>query len=169
MQTKISTIYLFLLLLFAACQTDNTKASEPTEDRLERRDLIGIWEQTSLKVTFNQTMGIPDSQRVFEVQEENWEETLSVKPVRSYFLADSTYRQDFIALNGDVYDSQRGLWNLIGDTLMLISPNASYTYEITVEANGTSRYVGILDWDGDGLEDDEYRATQRLVSRNTEL
>ncbi|MEM9886551.1 MAG: hypothetical protein AAF849_11720 [Bacteroidota bacterium] len=160
---------IFLLLLLA-CQTETTVESEAESEplSLQRSDLIGVWEQTSLKVTFNQALGIPDSLRVFEVKEENWEEVLFVKPVRSYFMSDSTYRQDFLDVNNNVYDTQRGLWNIIGDTLMLISPNASYTYEIRIE-NGTSQYVGLLDWDGDGMEDDEYQATQRLVSRNTEL
>lgn len=160
--------YLFpLLFLFVACQSESSEREESTPSELTRSDLIGIWEQTSLRVAYNETLGIPDSVVVFEVKEENWIETLSVKPVRSYFLADSTYRQDFIDLEDNVYDTQRGLWNLIGDTLILISPTATYTYTITIAANGTSQYIGILDWDGDGMEDDEYRSTQRLLSRNT--
>ncbi|MEL6944668.1 MAG: hypothetical protein AAFO82_18585, partial [Bacteroidota bacterium] len=81
---------------------------------------------------------------------------------------DSTYRQDFIGLDDNVYDTQRGLWNLIGDTLMLISPEATYTYEIKVSQNGICQYLGLLDWDGDGAEDDKYESTQRLVSRSTQ-
>jgi hypothetical protein len=34
--------------------------------------------------------------------------------------------------------------------------------------NGKSQYQSILDWDGDGVEDDGYEATHRLISRSTE-
>lgn len=153
-----------MLVFLVAC---DSKEPPIEDDSIKRSDLIGVWEQVDLKVTYN-IFDVPDSMRVFEVVEENWTEVLSVKPVKTYFLADSTYRQDFIGLDDNVYDTQRGLWNVLGDTLMLISPNATYTYGINLVTNGTCEYLGVLDWDGDGVEDDKYEATQRLVSRNTQ-
>jgi len=157
-------IFITLVLFLLACES---KESSVEDNSIQRSDLVGVWEQVDLKVTYN-TFDVPDSMRIFQVEEENWTKVLSVKPVKTYFKADSTYRQDFIGLDDNVYDTQRGLWNLIGDTLMLISPNATYTYEINLVANGTCQYLGLLDWDGDGAEDDKYEATQRLVSRNTQ-
>ncbi|MEM8523628.1 MAG: hypothetical protein AAGG68_03240 [Bacteroidota bacterium] len=155
--------FIILALFLLACESTEPQVEENT---IQRSDLIGVWEQVDFKVTYN-TFDEPDSIRVFEVKEENWTKSLSIKPVKTYFLADSTYRQDFIDLNDNVYDTQRGLWNLIGDTLMLISPSATYTYDIELSSNGTYDYSGLLDWDGDGAEDDRYEAKQRLVSRNT--
>ena len=155
----------FILMIFSCQNTEST--TEVEDNSIKRSDLIGVWEQVDLKVTYN-IFDVPDSMRIFEVMEENWTEILSVKPVKTYFMADSTYRQDFIGLDDTVYDTQRGLWNVLGDTLMLISPNATYTYGINLEENGTCQYLGILDWDGDGVEDDKYEARQRLVSRNTQ-
>ncbi|MEM1326850.1 MAG: hypothetical protein AAGI23_12895 [Bacteroidota bacterium] len=157
---------ILLIVLLASCSANEETVAE-TATQLTRQDLIGTWEQTSLTVTYNQTLGIDDSITVFAVDEANWLRVLSVPPVRTIFQGDSTFQHIFRDINEEVTDRQRGLWNLIGDTLILITPDATYTYDITVQDNGTSRFESILDWDGDGAEDDGFAATHRLISRRT--
>lgn len=160
--------YLILLSLFVACQSETDTSNLSDSEQLQRKDLIGTWEQTTMLITYNSTSGIEDSMTVFEVKEENWIKTLSIQPVRSIFKADSTFRQEFRTPTDSLYSRQRGLWNLIGDTLIMITSEATYTYEIELDGSGLSHYRSILDWDGDGMEDDAYEATHRLVSRQSE-
>ncbi len=158
-----NNILLFILSIFlVACGTENNRTEEASVTM--RKDFYGVWQGVSLKVNINAGLDIADSVSIFEIQEQQWEKTLSVKPVLTYYFPDSTYRQEFIALDGVVYDSIRGLWNVIGDTLILISPQATYQYKFKIN-EGLSEYKGYIDWDSDGQEDDEYVSIQRLVSR----
>jgi hypothetical protein len=155
-------------LFLVSCGSDDNRSVAESPPTLTREDLVGTWEQTSLKITYNQELGIDDSVSVFEVDEGEWLRILSVPPVRTMFYGDSTFQHLFRDINGDMMDQQRGLWNLIGDTLILITPDATYVYDIEVGNNGKSQYQSILDWDGDGVEDDGYEATHRLISRSTQ-
>lgn len=159
--------FFLLLTTCFACQSE-TDTTTKTATSLQRKDLIGTWEQTTLLITYNSNSGIEDSITVFEVKEENWVQTLSIQPVRSIFMPDSTFRQEFRTPSDSLYSRQRGLWNLIDDTLIMITPEATYTYQIELSGSGLSHYRSVLDWDGDGVEDDAYEATHRLVSRKVE-
>lgn len=137
-------IYLFALLpLLFSCSSDAPVNAEPSPT-FKRNDFYGVWQGVSFKARVNAGLGIEDSITSFEIQEANWEQTLSVKPVLTYYYADSTFRQEFISLDGVVYDSIRGLWNVMGDTILLISPQATYQYKFSMNA-GLSEYRGFID------------------------
>ena len=108
-----------------------------------------------------------DSSYIFEVKEEEWASRLGSRPILFYFQPDNKYRQEFVALNDEVMSTARGMWNTFGDTLMLIEPNATYQYQVAI-GKGLAEFRTMLDWDGDGQEDDSYSAVHRQVSMTTE-
>ena len=75
-------------------------------------------------------------------------------PAIHHFSSDRKFRIQFQAPDGSPADSLRGLWNAFGDTLLLIEPKGTYTYEVHAMAPDSSRWKEALDWDGDGLKDD---------------
>ena len=60
------------------------------------------------------------------------------------------------------------MWNVFNDTLMMIEPNVTYQYTISQQPNGLLKFSSIVDWDSDGVEDDDYLGVQRYISRVTE-
>ncbi|MEO0341282.1 MAG: hypothetical protein AAF242_18990 [Bacteroidota bacterium] len=160
---------LFLSFIFA-CQN----APEPTEEVAEeetnskvvaREDLLGTWEAKYLKVQGASYQG-SDSAFVFEVNEGEWEKNYRVRPFRTFFGQDSTYRTVRRGLRGDYIGEDRGLWRNFGDTLMLLQSNATLQYKIRI-IDGQAHWIGLVDWDLDGLEDDSYYAIMRKVAKTS--
>lgn len=146
-------------------------AGEPgTDSKTEKEDLAtalpGTWESVSLRVDINTVDGT-DTSYVFEVREEEWMNRLGVKPVKTYYKLDNKYEQVFTSLTDTVLSTSRGMWNVFGDTLMMVEPNATYHYEAGIE-NGLISLKARLDWDGDGEEDDDYVGVHRKISSATE-
>lgn len=162
---QIICVLLTLVLWSCNTTTSEEKAEATKNPTLNRSAFYGVWQAVSLKVTTNGTSEIADSMEVFEVNEQQWEKLLSVKPVLTYFYPDSTYKQEFRNTNGEVYDTIKGLWNVVNERLLLLTPQAIYQYNISLK-NGISEYNTVLDWDSDGIEDDLYFSTQRLISNN---
>lgn len=159
--------FLFLLVLLTSCGTDQNTASQSAETLQDlEADLPGTWESVSLRVDINSADGT-DTSFVFEVREEEWTRRLGVKPVRTYYKPDHKYEQVFTSLIDSTLSTTRGMWNVFGDTLMMVEPNATYHYETTVE-NGLIKLKARLDWDGDGEEDDDYLGVHRKISSATQ-
>ncbi|MCB0559566.1 MAG: hypothetical protein H6573_28765 [Lewinellaceae bacterium] len=161
-------LILAIALIATSCKEGASNQTEEatTEQRPLREVLPGVWESTSIRVEVN-TAENTDSSYVFEVKEEEWAERLGSRPIRFYFQLDNKYRQEFVALNDEVMSTARGIWNTFGDTLMLIEPNATYQYQV-VTGKGLAEFRTMLDWDGDGQEDDSFLGTHRQISRTTE-
>ncbi len=169
MNRKLLSTLAGAALLLAACSNDNDQAKEerPAKPQSTEEHLPGTWESVSVRVQVN-TADNKDSTYVFEVKEEDWIRRLGTRPIKLYFSPDKKYRQEFIATNDSILNTTRGLWNTFGDTLMLIEPNATYQYTVTLRENGLAEFRTLLDWDGDGEEDDEYLGVHRRISRNTD-
>jgi len=148
-----------LLLSLGACQDDTT--TQQRENIPLDEAIIGVWEAVSFRVIVNSVQN-SDSSYVFEIEERDWENRLKVKPVLRYFYKNKKFVEQFRGLDEVPYDTTRGMWNTFGDTLMMVEPNATYSYEVSIE-KGLSEYYGLLDWDGDGNADDEYIGIYRLV------
>lgn len=157
--------FLFLLILFLGCSADSNKQPESNTEDLQTA-LPGTWESVSLRVDIN-TADYTDTSYVFEVREEEWIQRLGVKPVKTYYKLDNKYEQVFTSLTDTILSTTRGMWNVFGDTLMMVEPNSTYHYEATLEG-GLMKLKARLDWDGDGAEDDDYLGVHRRVSSATE-
>ena len=66
-----------------------------------------------------------------------------------------------------IYEA-RGIWSAEVDTLRMVEEDGtSYRYRVKVR-NGLSEFRAFVDWDADGVEDDEYIEIKRLVSIETQ-
>jgi len=164
-------IVVFLLFIgLLSCEsgsTTNDGSSAEAEEVVDlKKALPGTWESVSLKVTINSLQN-SDSSYVFQVEEENWERKLGVRPVKYFYTPDQKFRRVHYDARDSITEVTRGIWNVFGDTLMMIAEDATYQYEVSLK-NGLSEYRTYLDWDGDGEEDDEYIGVQRLIGIGTE-
>lgn len=160
---KAYLITFFFLAILFACTTKNSESVEETPTQDLTTALLGTWEAKYFKVEIDSYQG-QDSSFVFEVSEETWERVYSVKPFRTYFAADSTFRTTRRSPNNTLIGEDRGLWRTFGDTLMLLEPNNTSQYKVIID-KGQAEWAGLIDWDLDGAEDDVYYATYRYVGR----
>lgn len=154
-----------LSAVFQSCQSGEKEANTPPPDL--NKELPGTWEAVSVKVKVNSVMNEPDSSTTFEIKEEEWLDRMGVKPVRTYYQTDNKYRQEFRALNDTLLSISRGVWNTFGDTLMMIEPATTYQYTLRLK-NGLAEFRALVDWDGDGEEDDDYTGVHRKVSMDVQ-
>lgn len=161
MRTAILLVLLIALTFSCASETNQSEKAEQKVDLSQA--LLGTWEAKLLKIDVDTYQG-QDSSFVFEVSEENWEREYSVKPFRTFFAADSTFRTTRRGITGKLMGEDRGLWRTFGDTLMLLQPNSTSQYKVLIE-KGQAEWAGVIDWDLDGVEDDVYYATYRYVGR----
>ncbi|GAB5550553.1 MAG: hypothetical protein Sapg2KO_01440 [Saprospiraceae bacterium] len=159
-------IYLLLLLsvLAYACAPNNSEV-EAQETTNIATEIQGTWEVKYMKVEVDSYQNL-DSNFVFEATEELWERQYGIRPFRTYFAQDSTFRTLRRGLNGGTMGEERGLWKTFGDTLLLIQPNATLQYKVLIE-NGQAKWAGVIDWDLDGVDDDVYYAEYRFVGRTS--
>lgn len=158
--------YLLLFLLATwgfSCQTDSG-TSNTRPDLLEV--IPGTWEAISFSVNVN-SVGDTDSSYVFNIGEKDWKPKLGIRPLRHIFKADQNYVRESRSIENEVMDLARGKWFINGDSIRLVTPEATYEYEVTIEGS-VSTFHCFMDWDGDGEEDDEYTGIQRKISQYTE-
>ena len=157
-------MYLLLALLLvgaASCQ----KEKETTETDI-KTELPGTWESVSINVKVN-TVNNTDSSYVFDVTEKNWSRTLGIQPIKTFYKNENNnYISEYYDLNDSLINVTRGKWYVFGDSLTLVTPEATYEYEVSLDG-GRGTFRSLMDWDGDGQMDDEYNGVQRKISRYT--
>ena len=166
--TKIT--YRFSLLLIAlatfACQTDRDEAAA-TEPTVDLKDALrGTWQTFQINVAVNSADG-RDTFRTVMYTQEVWEQGFNMEPPVYYFQPDQKYRLVHRSLDGTIVDQTRGIWNVFGDTLVLIEPERTTQYQVRL-ANGKATFRNFQDWDEDGEADDEFQGLQRQISIGTE-
>jgi len=155
---------LFIVLLAACQQNTDPKASTAPEESLYQK-LTGTWETTYLKVDVRSAENKPDSSYLLEVEEGEWERLYRVKPNRTYFSPDSTFRTVHRGIPGNLMSEDRGLWNTFGDTLMIIQPTKTSQFKVAFR-DGKAHFVGLTDFDNDGKADDSYYAIRRFIGKH---
>ena len=152
-----------LALAIAACQSDKKEIA--AEKANLETTLPGTWETIYMKVK-SPTFEKSDSTSVFEASEEYWEARFGVKPYRTYFSEDKKFHTVYRGLNGTLISEVSGIWNAFGDTLMMVEPKATSQYKVLAE-KGRAHFSAVMDWDGDGEEDDEVYFIYRLISKSS--
>ncbi len=164
---KKDTFFWLLIVSFScfiwSCQnqTDNNSREENTNPDLIS-ELPGTWEAVSIKVNMPSVYST-EIDSVFEVSEEYWVEKFSIKPVVTIFQADKKYIQRFRNSQDSLLNEVKGIWNVFGDTLMLIEPNSTNSYIVQLD-KGLITFNSDVDWDGDGAQDDTYQGVHRKIS-----
>lgn len=167
---KIGPFFLLLLtgMLVWACQdsaegiTDETAATQKLEEILP-----GTWEAVSMYVQVNTADGLPDSNFVFRINDGDWMSIFSVSPPHTFFEKDHKYRIEFRDRRDSIMSVSRGMWNVFGDTLMMIEPDQTFQYKVRYD-KGLIFFNGLRDWDEDGAEDDNFQEVRRRISIGTE-
>lgn len=152
------------LIIFSGCNNASSSSQENPEEQTDLKSALpGAWEAISFQVHINAADSTaPNS--LFEVAEGDWIEKLGVQPITTYYDADNKFRSAYKNQSDSLVRLTRGIWNTFGDTLMLIAPDATYQYQVNLK-NERAEFRCLLDWDGDGLEDDEYIGIQKLVKK----
>ena len=155
--SKCIAICLITLVVFYSCTHETENKSELSNQ------LIGEWHNTSLKITMN-TYKNSDSAVVLEVNEQNWEEKMNIKPIKTFFRADNSYNSEHYSLKDSLIYNPSGKWAIEGDTLHMWDtfPNKGlrYKYKLNITHN-KAEFRGIEDCDSDGKADDNYFGTQK--------
>lgn len=110
---------------------------------------------------------IPDSSYVFRINDGDWETLFSVPPPRTFFEKDNKYRIEYRDKLDGLTSMDRGIWNVMGDTLMMIQPDQTFQYKAKYD-KGLLYLIGLRDWDEDGAVDDSYQEVKRRVSIGTD-
>ncbi len=164
---KYALIALLALSLLTSC-ADDRSAPEDASAAVNYGDFLpGTWEKIQLTVDIN-SFDNQDTSFTVELREEDWARTTQSLPTRTYFMVDNKYRQEFRALSGDTLFVSRGMWNIFGDTLHLIEPDTSYQFLLDVNESRNLELRRLIDWDGDGQEDDDYLEVHRRISSSAQ-
>ncbi len=155
------SILLFAMVFVISCGNDK-KDKEPSGEKPSlAQQLAGEWNNLYLKVDVN-SKNNTDSNEVFEADLPQWEEKLKIKPIRTFFRADSTWNSAHYNLKDSLVYNPSGKWWLEGDRLTMLqqfpSPDTT-AYTVTIKSD-TATFESILDWDMDGKKDDKYFGRQ---------
>jgi hypothetical protein len=120
--------------------------------------IAGEWKNSALEIRMN-TYKDTDSSRVFKVNDQNWEEKMRIRPIRTHFRTGGTYTSEHRNLRDSIIYQPAGTWIVIGDTIIMTDTfpqrGLSYKYHVNIKS-GIMEFRGIEDCDGDGKNDDEY-------------
>ena len=151
-------LFMFILLMVAliSCNYENNrKTTAPTQQ------MTGEWSSLSIKVDI-QSKNNTDSNQLFEVDRVNWEEVLKIKPIRTFFRADSTWNSAHYDLNDSLVYNPSGKWWIENEKLVMqqMLPSLDTTVYALLIIKNTASFECLLDWDMDGKKDDKYYGTQ---------
>lgn len=140
---------------------EDTLAEESYVSQLEQ-DLVGVWVNESMRV-WVRSYNHSDTSFIVDINEENWDLKMTIKPITTTIYADGTYISEFRNSFDSLMYRPEGRWFLDGDSLMMQDRQASYKYQVFVDGN-RAEFKSILDWDDDGIPDDEYFGVQRKIA-----
>lgn len=158
------------LVFLSACQNapeEITDTANPGGQTDLAEVLPGTWENVSLKVNVYSADNTADSSYIFQINDGDWVTLFNVLPPRTYFEANNRYRIEYRDRRDSIMSVSRGVWNVMGDTLMMIEENQTLQGKIKYD-KGMLFFIGLRDWDEDGAADDAYQDVKRRVSIGTE-
>ena len=162
MNKKWVVIVAITILFLVGCQSSNTDSEKSDLEEI----IPGTWEAVSLNVKVNTAEG-KDTSYVFDVTENEWMRKIGQSIKTAYQLEQNNFHRTYYDRDGNKVYEDRGKWYVFGDSLMMVTPEATYNYIVSI--NGVkATFFSMVDWDIDGSEDDEYTGVQRKVSSYTE-
>jgi hypothetical protein len=149
-------------LFCVACQDseriENEKVIDPGE-------LIGEWNNLSIRINIQSKNNL-DTSEVFEVSRSEWEERLRIKPIRTFFRADSSWNSAHYNLKDSLVYNPSGKWWITENKLVMLQefPSPDTTRYTMILKKDTVSFESLLDWDMDGKKDDLYFGRQIKVN-----
>lgn len=101
-----------------------------------------------------------DLDSVYEVPEGQWEDILKIKPIVTTYDSDSSFSSIYYGLDGKELFTSSGSWFVQKDSLYLESNGQTTSYQLSIE-DKVGRFVGILDWNEDGIRRELYEGRQQ--------
>ncbi len=149
-------------LIVVSCNDQENKKA----DFVKPEQMIGEWNNLSIRVDI-ETKKNTDSSEVLNVEQAEWEQRLKIKPIRTYFRADSTWNSAHYNLNDSLVYNPSGKWWIENDSLIMVQTfpsvdTSSYFLKLNKD---TASFTSRLDWDMDGKKDDLYVGRQLKVNR----
>jgi len=139
--------------------------SQQKPDPAHPAELVGTWANNSLTVNMN-TVNNSDTDSLLQIDDPSqWVQILRMRPILTLYNVDGTYYSVYRNLTDSIVHQPSGIWKVIGDSLLL---NQKYPYDYLstfhFSVDGPKvEFVGILDWDQDGQNDDLYSGIQTRV------
>lgn len=125
------------------------------------RAIIGKWANVSMRVFVN-TYNNSDTSFMIDINEDNWDMKMNIKPIETTIRADGTYSSEFRNSFDSLMYRPGGSWLIDGDTLIMQDKNAVYKYQIFIDGD-IAEFRSLLDWDQDGRADDRYFGVQQRI------
>ncbi|MES1249195.1 MAG: hypothetical protein ABUL46_00850, partial [Chitinophaga rupis] len=127
-----------------------------------REQLIGQWRNLTLHLKVLDAAN-PVNNKVYDYDEKNWEDSLKIRPIHTYFKANNSFYSEYYNLKDSLVFRQSGKWALEGDHLTFFyeKPKTDTLYFTVGIKDKVATFHGWVDWNGDGKKDDEYAGTQR--------
>ncbi len=85
---------LLICLFFVACDK-------------KKQNVIGVWENTSLKVTMKLEDG---TDSITNIPEGSWKEVLKIKPIITTYRPNGTFKSVYFSLKGESFGVEEGTW-----------------------------------------------------------
>ena len=121
--------------------------------------IVGEWVNVSMRV-WVKSYNNSDTSFIVDISEENWEMKMNIKPIVTTIYPNGTYISEFRNSFDSLIYMPEGMWLTDGDTLIMQDHQATYKYQIFLDGN-RAEFNSLIDWDNDGLADDEYQGVQR--------
>ena len=149
-------------LIVVSCNDQENKKA----DFVKPEQMIGEWNNLSIRVDI-ETKKNTDSSEVLNVEQAEWEQRLKIKPIRTYFRADSTWNSAHYNLNDSLVYNPSGKWWIEKDSLIMVQtfPSVDTSSYLLKLNKDTASFTSRLDWDMDGEKDDLYVGRQLKVNR----
>lgn len=148
---KNFTWLVFVILLSACQQQQKDKSSQ----------LIGKWKNLSIDVKMNSYKGLAEDS-LLQVKPDQWEKILKIKPIITVFNPDGSFTSDYVNPNDSLVFQSTGKWIISGDSLTMIEYEVPNSYLLEFEGD-KAKFSAVLDWDEDGVKDDEYNGVQQKI------
>lgn len=123
------------------------------------KEIVGEWVNSSMRVWVN-SYNNSDTSFIVDIDEDNWELKMSIKPIVTTIYDDGTYISEFRNSLDQVTYKPEGTWMVDGDSLIMEDHQAVYRYQIFIDGD-IAEFRSMIDWDHDGKADDVYSGVQR--------
>ena len=167
MQSACKAIITILCLIISSCNPQGeVRNLEAKSDQI-----IGIWDSKFMYV-IQETVDGTATSRILNVTPEDYEQVLGLQTARTYFNQNASYFEEYIGVDGNVLKRDSGKWAISGDTITISQFDHSgsiivFNYHLVISGD-TAIFNSLMDYDGDGAEDDTFRGTSVRVDSQKE-
>jgi hypothetical protein len=122
--------------------------------------IVGEWRNIYLKLIIHHKNDAPQT---MEADSSNWEARLHIKPIRTHFQRNGSYYSEYFNLKDSLVRRTTGIWTTTGDSIIMTeqTPDKSVLRLHLKIENNVATFNGLIDFDGEGISNDEYYGMQR--------